>query len=141
MIFIRTEMILFVYIVSKKSGKILCKKILKLDLILLRIEMIYFSCALLIFFKKWNSNIKKSLTIGRLKIFAFKNKKWLKLGGKRTVNRRVCFGPILIANQMVSLIIVLNDIKVHNIRYPSISWAHLANHWVSIGVGTGVLKP
>jgi predicted nucleotide-binding protein (sugar kinase/HSP70/actin superfamily) len=56
-------------------------------------------------------------------MFAFKNKKLLKLG-KKTVNRQVCFGPMLIANQMVSLIIVLNDIKVHNIRYPSISWAH-----------------
>ena len=63
----------------------------------------------------------------------------IEIGGKKTVNRQVCFGPILIANQMVSLIIVLNDIKVHNIRYPSISWAHLAIHWVSIGVGTGVL--
>ena len=65
----------------------------------------------------------------------------IEIGGKKTVNRQVGFGPILIANQMVSLIIVLNDIKVHNIRYPSISWVHLTNHWVSIGVVTGVLKP
>jgi hypothetical protein len=37
-----------VYIVNKKRGKIIFKKILKLDLIFLRIEIIYFSCALLI---------------------------------------------------------------------------------------------
>jgi hypothetical protein len=63
-----------VYIVKKKSGKIIFKKIFKLDLISLRIEMIYFSCALLIK-KKSDILIKKSLTIGRIKIFAFKNKK------------------------------------------------------------------
>jgi hypothetical protein len=63
-----------VYIVKKKSGKIIFKKIFKLDLISLRIEMIYFSCALLIK-KKSDILLKKSLTIGRITIFAFKNKK------------------------------------------------------------------